>query len=93
MTRYTVLSSWQLLFLALFMSVFTAVLVSINTWVMDYRTLPMVYKDAAGTCTKVENFENGHAFNCHDVDVTLRRYRMPDEKISNLGLYFLQKGN
>jgi hypothetical protein len=92
MTRYTILSSWQLMFLVFFMSILTAVLVSINSWFIDYRTLPMVYKDA-GVCTKVENFENGHAFNCHDVDVTLRRYRMPDEKILPIPLHFLQKGS
>jgi hypothetical protein len=70
------ISTWQLLLLAVVMSVLIAVLVSVNSWYMDYRTLPMVYKDA-GVCTKVENFENGHAFNCNDVNVTLRRYRMP----------------
>lgn len=77
MSRYTTLSSWQMMALAVVMSILAAVLVSINTWYMDYRTLPIVYIDAAEACMKVENFENGHAFNCNDVNVTLRRYRTP----------------
>lgn len=75
--RFTTLSTLQLLGLAIAMSALTAVLVSINSWYMDLRLLPMVHKDAAGVCIKVENFENGHAFNCNDVDVILRRYRLP----------------
>jgi len=89
--RYANLSTLQLLTLAIAMSVFTAVLVSINTWYMDYRTLPVVHKDASGTCTKVDNFENGHAFNCNDVDVILRRYRTPDEKVPASNVHDLQE--
>lgn len=69
----------QLLSLALVISVISGVTSAGASLYMDYRVLPVVYKDAAGTCIKVENFENGHAFNCNDVDVTLRRYRMPDD--------------
>jgi hypothetical protein len=71
----------QLLSLALVTSVISGVTSAGASLYMDYRVLPTVYKDAAGTCIKVENFENGHAFNCDDVDVTLRRYRQPDEKV------------
>ena len=51
---------------------------------MDYRTLPVVNYDKTGACTSVQNYENGHAFNCADVDVLLRRYRIvtPNEKVS-----------
>ena len=91
MSRYTTLSSWQLIFLVIMMSILTAVLVSINTWYMDYRTLPIVHKDKAGACLKVENLENGHAFNCNDVDVTLRHYKLPNEKILSLDLHGMQK--
>jgi len=73
--RYTTLSSVQLFLLALLMSLSTAVLVSINTWYQETRLLPEVHVDKAGACIKVVNFENGHAFNCNDVDVLLRRYR------------------
>ena len=73
--RYTTLSTIQLLLLAVFMSLSVAVLVSINSWYQDFRLLPEVHSDKAGTCVKVVNFENGHAFNCNDVNVLLRRYR------------------
>jgi hypothetical protein len=73
--RYATLSTIQLLILAVFMSLSVAVLVSINSWYQDFRLLPEVHQDKAGTCVKVVNFENGHAFGCNDVNVLLRRYR------------------
>lgn len=77
MTRFSTLSATQLFLLALLMSILTGALVSINTWYMAYRTLPIVHKDEQGLCVKVVNLENGHAFNCADVDVILRVYRAP----------------
>jgi hypothetical protein len=77
------ITAWQLLFLALAISIISVVGSSAFYFYMDSRILPIVYKDAAGECVKVENLENGHAFNCNDVDVTLRRYRQPaHEKVS-----------
>lgn len=76
MTRFVNLSALQLIVLALLMSLITSVLISINTWWIDTRLLPQVYQDQAGTCIKVVNFENGHAFNCQDVGILLRRYRL-----------------
>ncbi len=73
--RYTTLSTIQLLILSVLMSLLVAVLVSINSWNTDFRLLPEVHVDKAGTCVKVVNFENGHAFGCNDVNVLLRRYR------------------
>jgi hypothetical protein len=73
--RYTSLSNAQLFILALLMSVFVAILVSINSWYQDFRLLPEVHIDKTGACLKVVNFENGQAFNCDDVNVLLRRYR------------------
>lgn len=73
--RYVTLSSTQLAIMTFLMALLTAVLVSINTWYLDTRLLPEVHVDAAGQCVKVVNFENGHAFNCNDVNVILRRYR------------------
>jgi hypothetical protein len=75
MPRYTLLSTAQLMLMTAMMSVLVAVLVSINTWYMEQRLLPEVHVDGAGACVKVVNFENGHAFNCNDVNVLLRRYR------------------
>jgi hypothetical protein len=75
MPRYTLLSTAQLMLMTAMMSVLVAVLVSINSWYQDNRLLPEVHVDGAGACVKVVNFENGHAFNCNDVNVLLRRYR------------------
>lgn len=49
-------------------------LIAFKVW-HDGRLLPTVVRDGTGTCVKVINFENGHAFGCPDVDVLLRRYR------------------
>lgn len=75
MTRYSMLSSLQLLVLALLIAILAGVFSSINTWYIIYNNLPIVQTNSAGECVKVLNFENGHAFNCNDVDVVLRRYR------------------
>ena len=73
--RYSTLSTLQLLALTVMMSVLTALLVCVNTWYLVWIELPVVHVDVAGACVKVENFGNGHAFNCNDVGVVLRRYR------------------
>ena len=72
--RFVCLTSPQLFILAILMSILTATLVALNSWYLDYRMLPNVHVGADGTCIKVENFENGHAFNCNDVNVVLRQY-------------------
>jgi len=77
--RFTVISTVQLLVLVVVMSILVALLVSINSWYMFYTQLPVVHIDKSNACVKVDNFENGHAFNCNDVDVLLRRYRKSAE--------------
>lgn len=73
--RFATLTTFQLLLMTLMMGIIAALLVAVNTWYMTFILLPKVHVDVAGACVKVENFENGHAFNCNDVDVLLRRYR------------------
>ena len=73
--KFATISTLQLFFMTMMMAVITALLVSINSWYMTFILLPKVHVDVAGVCVKVENFENGAAFNCNDVDVLLRRYR------------------
>lgn len=80
--KFMNVTAWQLLLLALAISTISAVSSGAFYFYMDYRTLPIVYKGAAGECIKVENLENGHAFNCNDLDVTLRRYRLPTNDYS-----------
>jgi hypothetical protein len=73
--KFVIISNLQLFVLAILVAVLSSIGVSINTWIMDTRLLPEVHIDTTGQCVKVVNFENGHAFNCNDVNVLLRRYR------------------
>lgn len=73
--KFTTLTNFQLFVMSLFMGIIAALLVCVNSWYMTYIQLPKVHVDASGACAKVENFQNGHAFNCSDVDVLLRQYR------------------
>lgn len=73
--KYVTLSTVQLVLLGLILSILSALLIIVNTQYAIYSQLPVVHLDKANACVKVVNFENGHAFNCADVDVVLRRYR------------------
>lgn len=73
--KYTILSNIQLFILSILVGLFSASAVVLNSWYQSYVLLPKVVFDNAGQCNKVVNYENGHAFTCQDVDVTLRRYR------------------
>lgn len=73
--KYIVLSTFQLILLSLLVAILTGLLITVNTQYAIYSQLPVVHLDKANACVKVVNFENGHAFNCADVDVVLRRYR------------------
>jgi hypothetical protein len=41
-----------------------------------YLEWPDVYKNVEGKCVKVINFKNGDAYNCNDLDVVLRNYKV-----------------
>lgn len=41
-----------------------------------YLEWPDVYKNVEGKCIKVINFKNGDAYNCNDLDVVLRNYKV-----------------
>lgn len=45
----------------------------------SYKALPQVIY-SNDECIRVLNFENGHAFNCADVDIVLRVYRKEVEQ-------------
>lgn len=81
--KYITLSTVQLLVMSLLMGLVSSAVVSINTWYLDTRLLPEVQVDGAGQCIKVLNFENGHAFNCADVNVVLRRYSIKKAAAAN----------
>jgi hypothetical protein len=75
MSKYAVVTYMQLFILALLLSVLSAGFVVAFFMFSDVQKLPEVHVEKTGTCIKVINFENGHAFNCNDVDVLLRKYR------------------
>lgn len=92
--KYSIVSHLQLGIATILMSIMIAVLVSINSWYMTYSMLPKVHFASDGSCVKVENFENGHAFNCNDVGVLLRQYRsVKNEKIPTTVLHDVQQNN
>lgn len=43
---------------------------------VTYRALPEVNVDATGACVRVINHANGDAFQCQDVNVVLRKFRV-----------------
>ena len=71
----------------------------INSRYEDYRLLPVVVQSENAECVKVINLDNGHAFNCEDVNVVLRRFRTQpiaegkNEKLSTTNLLGLSKNN
>jgi hypothetical protein len=55
-------------------SLFSTACVCAGMLYLSYRELPEVHYSDNG-CTRVVNFKNGDAYQCADVDVTLRKYR------------------
>ena len=75
MNFYTV-STKQIVIFSVVTSLLTVALIEINSVLKNYFVLPEVHVNAKdNSCIKVVNYENGHAFNCQDVDVVLRKYR------------------
>jgi hypothetical protein len=73
--RFVTLTTFQLFLLALVTGAIAGGVVLVHNMYRDYSLLPQVHTTPGGECVKVVNFENGHAFNCTDVNVLLRRYR------------------
>lgn len=73
MAYYTV-SGNQMFFNSIMIAILTAVLVEGINITKEYYYLPKVVVGKDNACVKVINYENGHAFNCQDVDVILRKY-------------------
>ena len=70
----------QVVLLIIISAVISAALVIINISLKDYLLTPEVIYSNDNKCVKVINYQNGHAFNCNDVDVILRQYRKVIEK-------------
>jgi hypothetical protein len=78
--KYYSVTTKQILLMSAVMAIIISALVTINNSLRDYLLLPQVVQKDDGACVKVINFENGHAFNCNDVNVILRRYRKVNEE-------------
>lgn len=74
--RYTVLNTLQLLIMTMLTGFIAGAIMIAFTLHRDYKLLPKVIKTGNGECVKVVNYQNGHAFSCHDLDVLLRQYRV-----------------
>lgn len=75
MTLFTVTTK-QLILNSILLAIFVAILVVTYFEVKDFRGLPVVTLDSEGKCVQVMNYNNGDAYNCNDVDVLLRKYRV-----------------
>lgn len=73
--KFYTITTKQILLLSIVLAIIVSALIAINNSLRDYLLLPQVVYNPNGTCVKVINFENGHAFNCNDVNILLRRYR------------------
>lgn len=76
MSMYTVTTP-QLLCATILSAVISACSVICYQQYRERLGIPEVYMAIAdNTCVKVINFRNGDAYNCEDVDVVLRHYRI-----------------
>ena len=74
MAFYSV-SGKQVTLNSILVSLLTTGLLVFGFLIRDYFELPEVIKNEKNECVKVINHKNGDAFNCNDVNVTLRHYR------------------
>lgn len=74
--KYTQASNLQFTLMAVLIAVIITVLNVAASFYLDTRNLPIVTNDLRGDCVRVLNVENGHAFTCNDINITLRRYRI-----------------
>ena len=75
MSKFIVISIKQLfaniLLTSLFISAFTFILIGFS----NYLDLPNVYiNNITDKCIKVENFKNGDAYTCEDLNILLKKY-------------------
>jgi hypothetical protein len=73
---FITMSPAQFLSSSLLVGVIAGGITVLNSMYQEHRLLPVVVQAETGECMKVVNFDNGHAFNCADKDVVLRRYRV-----------------
>jgi len=75
MAMYNV-STTQLIVATVFSALIGAGAVVSYMQFKEKQAWPVVHTSTDGSCTKVMNLRNGDAYNCEDVDVLLRQYRV-----------------
>lgn len=90
---YVTMTLMQILLSSIFIGMVAGCMSILNSMYHDYSLLPIVERSTQSEqCIRVINLDNGHAFNCNDVDLVLRRYRthviteQANEKLSSAGM-------
>lgn len=76
MNKYYVVSNRQIFISSILISVIVFCLLTINSLVSDFFQLPIVITTKDKQCVTVTNIKNGDNFNCSDVDIVLKNYRV-----------------
>ena len=76
MNKYYVVTNRQIFISSILISIIVFCLITINNRITDYFQLPLVMVTSDKKCVTVVNVKNGENFNCSDVDVTLKNYRV-----------------
>jgi hypothetical protein len=74
--KYFQVTTFQLLTMAVLTGVVAAAIVIINIRINEYLQLPEVDFNSDGQCVSVANYQNGEAYQCTDVGLVLRNYRV-----------------
>jgi hypothetical protein len=77
--NFHVVTNTQLLIGAITAGLFSAASVVLTYLYITSFNKPKVVFGPDKACVKVINYQNGDAFQCDDVDVTLRRYQREQE--------------
>lgn len=74
--HYHCFSTAQLFTVAILIGITSSMLTVINSKITAFLFLPIVVIDESNKCVNVENYSNGDAYQCEDVDAVLRNYRV-----------------
>lgn len=73
--KYQLVTNLQMMIFGIFVAVISSCSTIAMFVAQDHFSLPVVVQKN-GQCMEVQNFKNGDAFTCPDVDVILRKYRI-----------------
>lgn len=76
MKAYHLVSTGQALIAAAAIALLSGASVAAVSAYINYQDLPLIEQSPDGKCLRVLNFKNGDGFQCQDVGVILRKYRI-----------------